>query len=62
MSRWRCQCGYIVDNRIYNDYPICPECKQSTPDENWIKLDHDECERLFEEQTIGERYAAKKTN
>ena len=52
MSRWRCQCGYIVDNRINYDYPKCPECEQSTPDESWIYLDHEESERLYKEQRM----------
>ena len=50
MSRWRCLCGYIVDNRIYSSFPECPKCNQNTPDDNWIYLDHEESEILYAKQ------------
>ena len=50
MSRWRCECGYIVDNVLCFG-TRCPHChKEDQVDQNWIYLDIEESERLWEEQ------------
>ena len=50
MSRWRCNCGFIVDNNLmYGDK--CPKCDVvGSFDKDWVHLDCEESERLWEEQ------------
>ena len=50
MSRWRCAiCKEIVDIRIWPK-DSCPNCSSFDPCEEWVNLEMEECEKLWEEQ------------